>query len=648
MAAPYVAGAASILLSANPNLTVEEVRSLLKQTAYNSSGAVWSPELGYGRIDLSKSASLIGKTNTARVISPEGPNFDSTDVNTITFLVGGQFVDHWILEYGLSQNPNTWLSIAQGTSTGLLSAPLSTANFTHDAYTLRLKVYSTAGSLAPLVEDRLILNKSLSENWHANPPDAQFTGGVTVGQLTSSGEKYVFVPSSLGLRIYNKSGLLTNSIVWNSTDSPCSNFETPIVTKLLPNIPGNQILIPLCDASNKMYLHLYKNDGQEYKNTNWPKYIGVTGLDGSYPPGTSTFSVAEVTPNNTFYILIAYGNTIQIIDGEGNSINSNWPKTTQNNYFEKIYANSFFPDTGNNLQILTVDDAGKADIFDVNGHSLSSFTIPTGNRYSSFVITDIDNDGFKNIVFKYAVGGDIYYSNQKVAAYKPSGEVMWEQIIGPSGLNTGFSTPIVADINGDGKNEIITNDANQIVVFDLNGNKLPSWSNINQPNVLNLAAADLNNDGTSDIYFDTSIPPFVGSLSNGNLKYIFSFPGMLFFYGPTIVSLSSNNLSLLVAAPLGSSLVSYDVGKSDFAQPNISWPMLKHDETRSNSDGVCINTACDLNRDGVVSASDSAFFKSCYGKGPLLGNCRTADLNCDSYTSLLDFSKFAKQCPAAQ
>ena len=63
-------------------------------------------------------------------------------------------------------------------------------------------------------------------------------------------------------------------------------------------------------------------------------------------------------------------------------------------YFEKIYANSFFPDTGNNLQILTVDDAGKADIFDVNGHSLSSFTIPTGNRYSSFVITDIDNDGY--------------------------------------------------------------------------------------------------------------------------------------------------------------------------------------------------------------------------------------------------------------
>ena len=49
-AAPEVAGAAALVWAANPKLTAGQVAQILKETA--SGGAAWSPQLGYGVIDV--------------------------------------------------------------------------------------------------------------------------------------------------------------------------------------------------------------------------------------------------------------------------------------------------------------------------------------------------------------------------------------------------------------------------------------------------------------------------------------------------------------------------------------------------------------------------------------------------------------------
>jgi subtilisin family serine protease len=49
-AAPQVAGAAALVWAANPSLTAQQVAQILKQTA--SGGGRWSPELGFGVIDV--------------------------------------------------------------------------------------------------------------------------------------------------------------------------------------------------------------------------------------------------------------------------------------------------------------------------------------------------------------------------------------------------------------------------------------------------------------------------------------------------------------------------------------------------------------------------------------------------------------------
>jgi len=54
-ATPHVAGAAALMLSANPGLGAHEVRTLLGQTAKRLAGQKgWTPELGHGRLDAAK------------------------------------------------------------------------------------------------------------------------------------------------------------------------------------------------------------------------------------------------------------------------------------------------------------------------------------------------------------------------------------------------------------------------------------------------------------------------------------------------------------------------------------------------------------------------------------------------------------------
>jgi len=70
MASPHVAGAAAVLLQANPNLTPDQVRSALQATATPVAGADGSAlpfwQVGYGYVDLNAAASLVRAKNWAK------------------------------------------------------------------------------------------------------------------------------------------------------------------------------------------------------------------------------------------------------------------------------------------------------------------------------------------------------------------------------------------------------------------------------------------------------------------------------------------------------------------------------------------------------------------------------------------------------
>ena len=74
MASPHAAGAASVLLQANPSLTTTQIRSALQATAKPVTDRVSGAELdfwqiGYGRVDLAASVDLVRGTNVSKRIA---------------------------------------------------------------------------------------------------------------------------------------------------------------------------------------------------------------------------------------------------------------------------------------------------------------------------------------------------------------------------------------------------------------------------------------------------------------------------------------------------------------------------------------------------------------------------------------------------
>jgi subtilisin family serine protease len=70
-ATPAVAGAAALMISANPALSVASVRDLLGNTAKKIQGqTTWTPELGWGRLDV---GSAVAAAKVAGAPAPAEP-----------------------------------------------------------------------------------------------------------------------------------------------------------------------------------------------------------------------------------------------------------------------------------------------------------------------------------------------------------------------------------------------------------------------------------------------------------------------------------------------------------------------------------------------------------------------------------------------
>ena len=63
MASPHIAGAAAVLLQANPTLTPDQVRSALEATATPVEAAAAAPspfwQVGYGHVNLDRAVALV-------------------------------------------------------------------------------------------------------------------------------------------------------------------------------------------------------------------------------------------------------------------------------------------------------------------------------------------------------------------------------------------------------------------------------------------------------------------------------------------------------------------------------------------------------------------------------------------------------------
>jgi serine protease AprX len=98
MASPHAAGAAAVLLQANPNLTTTQVRSALQSTALPVTDRVSGAELGfwqigYGHVNLAAAVDLVRGTNVSKRITSAQAAADKRVLGTTPYTVSRS--DFW-------------------------------------------------------------------------------------------------------------------------------------------------------------------------------------------------------------------------------------------------------------------------------------------------------------------------------------------------------------------------------------------------------------------------------------------------------------------------------------------------------------------------------------------------------------------------
>lgn len=202
-------------------------------------------------------------------------------------------------------------------------------------------------------------------------------------------------------------------------------------------------------------------------NLIWNKLIAsnpITGLAGF------------VEGNNAGLIVIDGGNTIFLINENGDI---NWQKSLSG------YGSLNYPAIGDvnrdaKLEVIVSSDQGYLLILDKNGDFLPSFNIVnTGNPLSNPALADIDNNGYLDIVL---TGGG------KTFVYQHNGVPMTEfpLVFDRNFESDNYPDPILVDLDGDGKVEIIVGSQNnQLNAFNYQGQSVVGFPlSVSQPIVV--------------------------------------------------------------------------------------------------------------------------------------------------------------------
>jgi hypothetical protein len=153
--APFVAGACGILLGIAPDLTPDQVRALIISGTEDLGEPGWDEHFGHGILSLPK---VIAGTSgpLANISSPLRPSGSHISIGW-SGQAGGAPPVAWSLTYGEGTAPTTWVPDTNGVTTDpydRISGTLTTSGLRDGTYAIRLMVHDAFGRTA---EDRTII-----------------------------------------------------------------------------------------------------------------------------------------------------------------------------------------------------------------------------------------------------------------------------------------------------------------------------------------------------------------------------------------------------------------------------------------------------------------------------------------------------------
>ena len=502
MAAPHVAGVAALVLAQQPTLTAEQVRQVLRFSADDLYVPGADIYFGSGRLHAANALTVAAPLE-AKIQSPMEGQPVAGPV-TFTGVAQGPNFSSYVLDYGTSEAPTSWTTIAQGT-TPVNGTTLGSfePNLPDGRHEVRLRAYDGSGRVFADRVSILVSYVSItSPATPATPPAAQtFKPGVVLPLLGSArGPSFTQYRVEWARGQNPGSGWTTAGLtVVNGGAVPITNglFAT-FDTASLTQADFYTIRLLVDNAGFTTEVRTMINLEPSLISTNWPQLLqGIPTPWGGLVPardaaGTLRQFMVQSRPADPLHSYLF-----------GFAANATGVELM-------LSTSASFQPAAGNLDGLPGDEVvvGDNNVVRVLRSDLTSYSFTPAPsvsfKNSRAVIEDLNNDGSNEIVIIGDSGLKSY-----LYAFKPDGQLLTPNfpIVLTNGNSFQTDAPgrfLVVDLNGDGLKEILavesTTWSNCVVrAFKWDGTPYP-WPAVQVGNhIIEMAAGDTDGDGIVDI-----------------------------------------------------------------------------------------------------------------------------------------------------